>query len=152
MNAKLSGRTEGLTIIEVLVVVAIIGILSVLVLSGVGISRKKASDGRIRSDIRQIRVLAETSYNEQGASYVDWSQHASIQSELTVLKADVDEQTGVPDSTIIRESQEKEFCISAPLKAADGHFCTDVTGTIRLAPSGCPDHPIDGPPLRCPEL
>ena len=143
---------KGFTIIELLLVLAVIGILSTLMLAVISSSRGKARDNRVRSDIRQIRVLTETVYNAQGGTYVDWTQHASIASELAALTADVDAQTKVSDSTTMRESQEKEFCISAPLEAADGHFCTDVTGTIRRSGTPCPDLAIDEDPLRCPSL
>ena len=43
-----------------LVVIAIIGLLSSVVLVALGPSRNKAKDARIISDLRQIQVIAET--------------------------------------------------------------------------------------------
>jgi len=142
--------TLGFTMIELLVVIAIIGILTSFLLATLSDSRDKAKDNRIRADIRQLRLLAEDSYNSQGGTYINWSQESGIVNEVAVLTDDVDDMTEVADSAVLRESQAKDFCISAPLEAADGHFCSDVTGAFRVSSAPCPDYPVDGAPLRCP--
>ncbi len=53
----------GFTLIEMLVVIAMIGILSAVVLTALGPSRDKAKDARIISDVNQARAIAETYYN-----------------------------------------------------------------------------------------
>ena len=49
---------KGFTLIELLVVVSIVGLLASVVIVSVSGSRKKAQDGRIKSDIRQILIAA----------------------------------------------------------------------------------------------
>ena len=55
----------GFTLIEMLVVVAIIGILSAVVLTALGPSRAKARDARIISGVNQVRVLAEIEFSNK---------------------------------------------------------------------------------------
>lgn len=55
---------KGFTLIEMLVVVAIIGILSSVVLIGVSGARQRARDARRISDISRIQANLELSYNQ----------------------------------------------------------------------------------------
>ncbi len=59
---------KGFTLIEMLVVVAIIGLLSSVVVIGVGTARQNARDARRIADIRQIQSIVE-SYNLMHGSY-----------------------------------------------------------------------------------
>jgi general secretion pathway protein G len=59
-------RRRGFTLIEVLVVVAIIGMLAMIVIANVGTSRKKGNDGRRISDISQLKLALELYYDANG--------------------------------------------------------------------------------------
>lgn len=54
---------KGFTLIEMLVVVAVIGLLSSVVLTALGPAKDKAKDSRIIQEVNQVRSLAETMYN-----------------------------------------------------------------------------------------
>lgn len=148
-------HNRGFTLIELLVVIAIIAILATLILSAIGASRNKAFDTRIRNSIGQIRWLAESVYDTQGANYTNWTQHATIQQNLTLLLEDIDknygDDPGVPYVAALRESQITDYCISAPLRNEPGkYYCIDNSGRFKTTTAECPDNPGNGAPLVCP--
>ena len=156
-------RTRGFSLIELLIVIAIIGILTGLILVGTSRSRLKGQDTAIRNDVSQLRLMAEQVYDTQGASYLNWHLNASVQAQVAQLLADVDEKYGntVPDTyptsypasyeTVLRFSQRKDYCVSAPLRSEPGkYYCIDTTGVFTVAESHCPEQLLTGPPLRCP--
>lgn len=151
-------RERGLTFIEILVVVSIFGLLAVLVLASVTSSRHKAIDNRIRSNLGQIRILAEIAFDSNGGTYLDWAKETGIQTELTRLLEKIDEDTGdsvgPPYRASVRDSQSRNYCVSAPLLSGSGnYYCIDATGKFQTTTSACPDFGDDAsgdPPLRCP--
>lgn len=77
-------QNKGFTLIEMLVVVAIIGLLASVVITGLGSARQKARDTRRISDIRQIQNVLETYY----------SNNVSYPADLTNLSVPVDPLSG----------------------------------------------------------
>lgn len=81
---------KGFTLIEILIVVAIIGILASIVLVGLNPSKKAANDARRLSDLKQVQNALELFYNkcgyypvpgvsETGSSCNDFTTHKSGQ-------------------------------------------------------------------------
>jgi len=68
MFVKLN-RENGFTLIELLVVIAIIGILSSVVLASLNTARQKSRDARRVSDMKQIQLALELSFDSSGNSY-----------------------------------------------------------------------------------
>lgn len=62
---------KGFTLIEMLVVVAVIGILSSVLLTALGPARNKAKDARIIQEMNQVRAYAETLYNGNYNSLIE---------------------------------------------------------------------------------
>jgi prepilin-type N-terminal cleavage/methylation domain-containing protein len=64
---KISSLKKGFTLIEMLIVVAIIGILASVVVIGIGPAQQRARDSRRASDLKQIQTSIELYYNKNGA-------------------------------------------------------------------------------------
>ncbi len=60
INVDMRRETSGFTLIEMLIVVAIIGILSSVILTALGPARDKAKDARIIQEVNQARAIAES--------------------------------------------------------------------------------------------
>lgn len=82
-NYKLQ-TNNGFTIIELLVVVAIIGLLASIVVVATGSARLKSRDARRLSDIQQVKSGLDLYYS-QGAGYpatADWNTAQTSQGSL----------------------------------------------------------------------
>lgn len=144
-------RDQGFTLIELLVVIAILGILLTIVIVAVSSVRRDAFDARVKNDVRQLRILAESAYDATAASYLNWSTKPVVQSEVVTLLEDIDaahgNAPGAPYVAVIADSQAKEFCISAPLHGSSGnHYCIDDSGLFKTTATQCPTTA----PLACP--
>ncbi|MDO8752021.1 MAG: type II secretion system protein, partial [Candidatus Wolfebacteria bacterium] len=62
-------KNEGFTLIEMMVVIAVVGILSAAVLAGLAPSRNKAKDARIVSGVQQARAVVEGLYDPFSGGY-----------------------------------------------------------------------------------
>ncbi|MCL4391724.1 type II secretion system GspH family protein [Patescibacteria group bacterium] len=87
-------KKEGFTLIEMLVVIAMIGLLSAVVLVALGPSRNKAKDTRIISDVNQARSYMEATYDPTAGGYPDYTASFSASSSLASLSLDVTNQNG----------------------------------------------------------
>jgi type IV pilus assembly protein PilA len=132
MKKRLS---SGFTLIELLVVIAIIGILAALVLVALGNARDKANDARIKSNIGQLRTLAEVHYDSNSSSYATFSTcvttpnstncKGGIESSVSSLTSDIT----VAGGTLTSSSSASAFCLAATLKS-------DPTSRVRVDQTG----------------
>jgi prepilin-type N-terminal cleavage/methylation domain-containing protein len=133
---------KGFTLIELLVVIAIIGILAALVLVALGNARDKANDARIKSDIGQLRTLAEVHYDGNNASYQSPKSLATcygtpnstncaggIENSVSSLETDL---TAAGSGALVSNSNASAFCISDTLKSDSTQIlCVDNTGQFK---------------------
>jgi general secretion pathway protein G len=111
-------KNKGFTLIEMLVVIAVVGILSATVLTALGPARNKGRDTRIRSNISQIAAVAEAKFN--GNQYP-----ASSDSDISALISDTNKYNGGSGATY--NATGASFAAWSPL-ASGGYFCVDSTG------------------------
>lgn len=150
-------KYKGFTLIELLVVIAIIGILAALVLVALGSARDKANDARVKSNIGQLRTIAELIYDSNGASYdvatkgqvgpcftggatstaINCSA-AGNETSVDTLVADIESANGLTGAAshnaLSSSTNSGVFCAKAALKSAPAVFvCVDNTGVFNSA-------------------
>jgi prepilin-type N-terminal cleavage/methylation domain-containing protein len=81
-------KQRAFTLIEILVVIAIMGLLSSTILVALNVARSKARDARIKEDFHQLRVLAA----DYDASHGNWAGFIAC----TPGKICIDPMTGLP--------------------------------------------------------
>ncbi|MBI3256089.1 MAG: type II secretion system protein [Candidatus Andersenbacteria bacterium] len=145
--------SRGFTLIELLLVIAILAILFILVFVAVRSMTKRSQDVKIRSDVRQLRLLAEEVFDNAGASYENWDVNPLITSQVDTLRQDIESaHSTVGTHSVLIANRETEYCISAELVAKnDGtHWCVDATGRFRPTTGHCNDPGDPDIPLVCP--
>lgn len=129
--------SAGFTLIEMLVVVAIIGILSSVLLTALGPARDKAKDSRIVAEVNQARSLAEVlSVSGYYTGLQSISAGGSIDdiaawsTEMKALAADITAQGG--ELVIQKSNDSKAYVAFSKLNTKSGgstnYYCVDSAG------------------------
>lgn len=133
-------RMRGYSLVELLILVAIVGILAAMIIAVATPARNKATDARIRNDIAQLRWEAEIVFDTQDASYEDWSTHDTVSENVDIILNDIDDAVGEENAVTIRDSDEGTYCVSAPLISVPGmHYCIDNSGVFEEVDEPCDD-------------
>ncbi len=127
-------KNKGFTLIEMLVVVAVIGLLSSVLLTALGPAKDRAKDSRIEQEVNQVRSLAETMYNGTYSS-LEVLPAVNIQNaDLKALSDDITTQGGA--LTIIKANPPTTYVAYSKLNLTTGdssnpqtqYYCVDSVG------------------------
>ena len=127
----------GFTLVEMVVVIAIIGILTAVVLTAVGSARVKARDARIISDMNQIRSFAEIKYTNAN-SYTGLNCSLDAPAGILAVCDDIDVQNGGNgDDPVINISTDGfSYCAEGQLNDTT-YYCVDNAGIVATGAAKC---------------
>lgn len=142
---------SGMTLVELLVVITIIGVLSTIILSSVSDSRTRAYDSKIRQQLASFRTAAEIYFQNQNpnsygvSSSCNTGMFASINPSEGSPGVYID-PASMPNTTqVVCSSSGSAYAVKATLYKGDEYWCVDNKGAS-LKVSG----PIGGPVNLCP--
>ena len=126
---------RGFTLIEMLVVVAVIGLLSSVLLTVLGPAKEKAKDSRIIQEMNQVRSLAETMYNGTYTSLETLPSPVIRNPNLKSLADDISAQGGqlvilkppAPAKTYVAYSR-LNVTVGDPASPVVQYYCVDSNG------------------------
>ncbi len=132
-------KQKGFTLVELLVVIAIIGILAALVLVALGSARQKARDAARQSDVRQMGLAMEMSYDDD-AAYPDTSAYTTGSSIASSTSTYLDSIPADPQAAAYawtdNSADQQTFCVSGDLEGGD-YFTCDQDGCGDSATADC---------------
>lgn len=124
---------KAFTLIELLIVIAIIGILAGIVLVSLTGALKKGKDSRIQADLQQVRNIAgmimtdEGGYDSLCASDNTLNKnHSTYGSQLGTIESDIIAQ----GSSLTCYASSNDYCVAAKLVSKENYYyCIDSNGT-----------------------
>lgn len=120
---------KAFTLIEMLVVIAIIGILAAVALTSLGPSRDKAKDARIISAINQARIIAEGFYNPILNQYEDFN---ASNAKFTDISTELSNNGG----SLNISKQTTSYVIYSKLASdPNKYYCVDSKGNALIISS-----------------
>lgn len=124
---KSKNKEAGFTLIEMMVVIAVIGILSAAVLAGLAPARKKARDARVISGVNQARTVVEALAGVGG-----YPDPVVLSGDAQYKAADADVKSVNSVGIIYNRSDDNNYTLSAKLASDPTKlYCVDAQGAAK---------------------
>lgn len=162
INSKLQNikYIKGFTLIELLIVITIIGILTTVILQNLSISRSRALDAKVKTQLRNFRSAAEIYYNNQNP--VGYTNGGNVPGctnpPNNTIFTDTTSANGSPELyidpanlpagvTVVCQAKLTAYAVKAtlPSNLANSYWCVDSKGTSEQVTG-----PIGGAVTVCP--
>ena len=121
-------KEKGFTIIELLVVVAIIAVLAAIVLVNVTQYINKGKDAAIKGNLSTILTNAAVHYDDKGNFTNFLTSTLYTNPEAAAIAA---------GATVSENSTATAWCSCATLKATTNTYCVDATGYKKETATAC---------------
>lgn len=118
--------SRGFTLLELLIVIAIIGILSAMILVALNTARTRAKDVRVKSSVNQAAKNATVWGLERNNNWTGWASLANT--DLTKFRTDIGNQGG--SSTV--GGLNSIWYIRAYLPGEADYICVDQKGVTKI--------------------
>jgi prepilin-type N-terminal cleavage/methylation domain-containing protein len=136
-------KTKGFTLLELLIVVAILVMIIAIVMTNLSANKSKAANAGVKSNAHTISQQAEIYYMSNGSTYGNafaFGQCAQTAGTLfadTTLWRALQEMERQSGSTATCVSTSAAWAVAVPLKVAEGsntHWCIDSQGKAKGTP------------------
>lgn len=144
-------QMRGFTILELLVVLAIIGMLAIIVFVSINGGRAGARDAKVKAQMTEIRKAANNYYDSKGnygASSMATPANQCTGSMFTDVASRMHELTGKSDTwpfgtTLSCQATNASYAVTASLTAANAaliplasnYWCVDSSGVSKAVPA-----------------